>query len=141
MNIMNIKNYMNIIKTINIMKMMNIMNIMNIINTINITAWMAMAGAVPALVVFNDITCRDSKCLYLCYQVGTDISLRLKPSFRLNVVHTGWPKKTPLVPLLVVLKYKFKQWYKLIFFHTLGISTFSCCKENISVWHFLWKKI
>ena len=39
--------FMNIMKILNIM---NIMNIMNIFNIMNIHAWMAMAGAVSALV-------------------------------------------------------------------------------------------
>ena len=46
-----------IIKILNIIFVIKITNIMNILNKMNITAWMAMAGAVSALVSSLSATC------------------------------------------------------------------------------------
>ena len=55
LNVMDIITIMNIMNIMNIINIMIIINNMRIMNIMNITAWMAMAGAVSALVLMNFI--------------------------------------------------------------------------------------
>ena len=67
MDILDIINIMYIMGIMDIMDIMDVREIIDIMNIMNITAWMAMAGAVSALVTYQ--TCLKSSKHLTCKKV------------------------------------------------------------------------